>query len=382
MEISPVGDRAALDHAPLVEQVAEEAGPDLGRAVAHDAVRARRADHQRRSLRSRAARAEVRAGSVTERREDRRRAGRLVYQWRKQLAVEPELLEQPGVPGTRVQVEQAGARGGRQRRAELPGQPQEEVVAEGHDAPGRRQLLRPLGPQPGELGRPVARVQDAAGAGVNGFGVELLPELLGLDDRAAVLPEQHRSQRPVGGVEQEQAVPEARDPGGIHAASGLGEDGLGGAQQLFGVELGRPVPAQARLVRAASLAVELPAALVVGASAHGRAADVEREHPHEGRTLRCSRMPVVIASNLRKEIAGSLLFEGVSFSVERRNRLALAGPNGAGKTTLLRMLVGESDFTAASSRSRRARGSRCTTSGRRSTAVSRCGSTRSPARAT
>src|SRR5215210_8015747 len=54
-------------------------------------------------------------------------------------------------------------------------------------------------------------------------------------------------------------------------------------------------------------------------------------------------MAVVTASNLRKEMAGSLLFEGVSFSVERRDRLALSGPNGAGKTTLLRMLVGESE---------------------------------------
>jgi ATP-binding cassette subfamily F protein 3 len=54
-------------------------------------------------------------------------------------------------------------------------------------------------------------------------------------------------------------------------------------------------------------------------------------------------MPVVTASNLRKELAGSLLFEGVSFSVERRDRLALSGPNGAGKTTLLRMLTGESE---------------------------------------
>jgi ATP-binding cassette subfamily F protein 3 len=54
-------------------------------------------------------------------------------------------------------------------------------------------------------------------------------------------------------------------------------------------------------------------------------------------------MAVVIASNLRKELAGSLLFEGVSFSVERRDRLSLSGPNGAGKTTLLRMLVGESE---------------------------------------
>jgi ATP-binding cassette, subfamily F, member 3 len=50
---------------------------------------------------------------------------------------------------------------------------------------------------------------------------------------------------------------------------------------------------------------------------------------------------VVTASNLAKEINGSPLFEGVSFKVERRDRVALAGPNGAGKTTLLRMLVGE-----------------------------------------
>ncbi len=55
-------------------------------------------------------------------------------------------------------------------------------------------------------------------------------------------------------------------------------------------------------------------------------------------------MPIVTGANLRKEIAGSLLFEGVSFSVERRDRLALSGPNGAGKTTLLRMLVGESEI--------------------------------------
>ena len=55
-------------------------------------------------------------------------------------------------------------------------------------------------------------------------------------------------------------------------------------------------------------------------------------------------MAVVIASNLRKDIAGSLLFEGVSFSVERGDRLSLSGPNGAGKTTLLRILAGETDL--------------------------------------
>src|ERR671932_828350 len=54
-------------------------------------------------------------------------------------------------------------------------------------------------------------------------------------------------------------------------------------------------------------------------------------------------MAVVIASNIRKELAGSVLFDGVSFKVERRERLALAGPNGAGKTTLLRMLAGQTE---------------------------------------
>src|SRR5919108_3300627 len=52
-------------------------------------------------------------------------------------------------------------------------------------------------------------------------------------------------------------------------------------------------------------------------------------------------MAVLIASNLRKELAGDPLFDGVSFKVERRDRVALSGPNGAGKTTLLRALVGE-----------------------------------------
>src|SRR4030081_1099645 len=54
-------------------------------------------------------------------------------------------------------------------------------------------------------------------------------------------------------------------------------------------------------------------------------------------------MAVVIASTLRKEISGNLLFDGVSFSVERRDRVALSGPNGAGKTTLLRILAGETE---------------------------------------
>ncbi len=56
-------------------------------------------------------------------------------------------------------------------------------------------------------------------------------------------------------------------------------------------------------------------------------------------------MAVVIGTNLRKELAGGLLFDDVSFKVERRDRLSLSGPNGAGKTTLLRILAGETGAT-------------------------------------
>jgi ATP-binding cassette subfamily F protein 3 len=52
-------------------------------------------------------------------------------------------------------------------------------------------------------------------------------------------------------------------------------------------------------------------------------------------------MAVVIASALGKDVAGAPLFRGMSFKLERGDRMTLAGRNGAGKTTLLRMLAGE-----------------------------------------
>jgi ATP-binding cassette subfamily F protein 3 len=50
---------------------------------------------------------------------------------------------------------------------------------------------------------------------------------------------------------------------------------------------------------------------------------------------------VCIGSDLGKDMAGEPLLRGVSFKVERRDRLTLSGRNGSGKTTLLRMLAGE-----------------------------------------
>jgi ATP-binding cassette subfamily F protein 3 len=52
-------------------------------------------------------------------------------------------------------------------------------------------------------------------------------------------------------------------------------------------------------------------------------------------------MAVVIASDLGKDIAGEPLLRGISFKLERRDRMTLSGRNGTGKTTLLRMLAGE-----------------------------------------
>ena len=52
-------------------------------------------------------------------------------------------------------------------------------------------------------------------------------------------------------------------------------------------------------------------------------------------------MAVVQASDLSKDMAGRPLLRGVSFKLERRDRMTLSGRNGSGKTTLLRILAGQ-----------------------------------------
>src|SRR5712675_121702 len=73
---------------------------------------------------------------------------------------------------------------------------------------------------------------------------------------------------------------------------------------------------------------------------------VSRTCAPEGRVRPYHRlsMALLIASDLHKDMAGEPLLRGVSFKLERRERMTIAGRNGAGKTTLLRMLSGETSI--------------------------------------
>ena len=112
--------------------------------------------------------------------------------------------------------------------------------------------------------------------------------------------------------------------------------------------LGSAAELEREVVRDAQFVGDVPTALGLGGlepkriSTRGAVSHVHTSAPAD-RIYSGPAMAVVIASNLRKELAGNVLFDGVSFSVERRDRVALSGPNGAGKTTLLRILAGETE---------------------------------------
>ena len=52
-------------------------------------------------------------------------------------------------------------------------------------------------------------------------------------------------------------------------------------------------------------------------------------------------MGLIDIKNLKKEFAGEVLFDNVTFSINRGDKLAIIGNNGVGKTTLLKMLLKE-----------------------------------------
>jgi ATP-binding cassette subfamily F protein uup len=53
--------------------------------------------------------------------------------------------------------------------------------------------------------------------------------------------------------------------------------------------------------------------------------------------------PILNAQSLAKSFGATVLFRGISFTINEGNRIGLIGPNGSGKSTLLRILAGEMD---------------------------------------
>src|SRR5579871_2884724 len=54
-------------------------------------------------------------------------------------------------------------------------------------------------------------------------------------------------------------------------------------------------------------------------------------------------MSLLVVNNLEKRFGPDVIFTGVSFKLEWRQKLGLVGRNGAGKTTLLRILTGQQE---------------------------------------
>ena len=54
-----------------------------------------------------------------------------------------------------------------------------------------------------------------------------------------------------------------------------------------------------------------------------------------------SPRPMISIQELRVEFGARVLFDGLSFAVQPRDRIAFAGPNGAGKSTLMKCIAGD-----------------------------------------
>ena len=57
-------------------------------------------------------------------------------------------------------------------------------------------------------------------------------------------------------------------------------------------------------------------------------------------------MAVIQGSNITKYFGSELIFKGLNFSVNEKERVAIVGPNGCGKSTLIKMIIGEESISA------------------------------------
>ena len=55
-------------------------------------------------------------------------------------------------------------------------------------------------------------------------------------------------------------------------------------------------------------------------------------------------MALLEINKLKKEFGDFLLFDDVTFSIDKNDRVALIGNNGCGKTTLIKMILGQLQY--------------------------------------
>ena len=59
-------------------------------------------------------------------------------------------------------------------------------------------------------------------------------------------------------------------------------------------------------------------------------------------------MALVEINKVKKEFGEELLFKDVTFSIEKKDRIALIGNNGTGKTTLIKMILKQIEIDGGS----------------------------------
>ena len=115
------------------------------------------------------------------------------------------------IPAQRVLIKQPRPRGHRHTRRRLAEERELQMLADRSPGGDAADLGRPLAPQPAELGRPVRAVQMTPRPVVEARVVERAAQQRGVGRAARVGPGEDRRDRPPGGVEAEQPMPEGRD---------------------------------------------------------------------------------------------------------------------------------------------------------------------------
>ncbi len=240
MHVAALGGRAADQRAAPVHPIAPESGRSRPVIGGHQTDGRRGSHVERDPGRIDAVRAHVAGCAVADGRKPRHAAQRRpatapgraqpapparVGEREEPIGLHTRRRQRLGVPAQRLLVEQAGARGHRHARRRLAEERELQMLADRSPEGDTRDVGRTLAGQPPELGRPVRAVQMTAGSLVQGRVVEGPAQERGIGRAARVGPGEDRRDRPPGGVEAEQPVPEGRDADGpdVVVAGGAGD---------------------------------------------------------------------------------------------------------------------------------------------------------------